>query len=102
MRIHHPWHDEAFALRDKGLNKEQIARAIGISSGCVGYLFNDNGQREKARERDRKRRGTVPKESNVPANLTAQDERNARTMAAARAFAAGKIDRAELMARISR
>lgn len=108
------WHDEARKLREQGLSFLKIARQIGKKEDTIRWAieqrFREAGRIRKARSRAKEKaldpnptgwthilRADPPKQKHAKPRIVPKEEK----MAACVEFAKGKIDRAELMRRIT-
>lgn len=91
------WHTDARRLRASGRSPKEISVILGYRPSTVSWVLDENGEREASRERTRQQRGTLRRArySRKPAKTPVDT-----ITAATKAFAAGDIDRAELMRRI--
>jgi len=105
------WHVECRDLRRRGWSPEQLASHFGKALATVRWLLDEHGERGAQCERVKERRAAQRTETRRAAarpatmRLVPLAAHNAAlhadlVMRAARAFAAGEIDRATLMARI--
>jgi hypothetical protein len=94
------WHEECRALRRQGLSFAALAARFQKNADTVRWVCDENGDRARAAARAAACRAGDGKRA-APKAPTRDESRSEAIMAAARAFAAGEIDRATLMARIS-
>jgi len=104
------WHSQVRLLRAKGLCVAEIANRVERSTCMIKWVLDENGERQATRERAKAskqmrasfnaRHATDKIAPRAPAK-TLRAINSASVMDAARAFAKGKIDRAELMRRIT-
>lgn len=116
------WHHEAKKLKAQGMINEKIAKLLGVSSGSVSYAVNESCRANQAKrkrkaydaERGQAKRAIIKRwtgpngQESATCYFEAHKYRKPAevidreaVMPAAKLFAAGKISRAELMARIT-
>lgn len=101
------WHAECRDLYAQGVDYRIIAKRMGKTTADIKWVLDIDGTREKQRDAARKSRASLvgfchnPKAKVMAPKIGRRVVSNDEKMAAARAFAAGKIDRAELMRRIT-
>src|SRR5271156_3031137 len=105
------WHRHCLALRKAGYSPQAIARQLDRSITMVRWVLNEKGERERQRESVRlSRQRDTRSDGDSPHILLFKPHRYRTPKAiidrkaispAARAFARGEIDRAELMRRIT-
>jgi hypothetical protein len=101
-------------MRAKGTTVVEIAKALGRSHSSVHWAVDENGAREKSRKGVRRSHGRLTegeRRARLNVHVMTVEVRKVRqprkiinrdaVVDAARAFARGEIDRAELMRRIS-
>jgi len=105
------WHAECKRLRAAGSTCTQIAAALGKTLGAVKWVLDENGERAASLHRTRMQRGTY---DGVHHAATAIEKHKPRVPSrrgdewaqmvrdATAAFAAGEIDRAEMMRRLGK
>jgi hypothetical protein len=99
------WHPECRRLRATGMSFAKIAKAIGRCEAVIRHCLNENGEQERKRDRDREYRRedrTDPQVKPFAGREVRQIlvDPDAKRQALA-LFAAGKISRETLMARIT-
>jgi hypothetical protein len=107
------WHAECRARRAAGWTLAALAEHFGKSAWAVRLALDEAGERQRASEASQRwrsghtrerRSANPPRDSDFVAPHVARQPRRViaeeMVMPAAREFAAGKIDRATLMARI--
>ncbi|MBX9760661.1 MAG: hypothetical protein K2Y29_17915 [Beijerinckiaceae bacterium] len=92
------WHAEVKELRAGGMHPVEIARTVGKSITAVRWVLDENGEREATRERVRRGRNKVV--GKVRQVAARKSPARIDTLALARLFAAGQIDRSELSRRL--
>lgn len=98
MALRPEWHDEAREMRKSGATIKQIVAALDKSHSAVRYALDEGGTYSRLRETIVKPRSeNPPRKTPKLEPVTPWPQRVAD---ATREFAAGLIDRAELMRRL--
>jgi len=96
------WHGECRALRKAGWPLPRLAERFGKRNCLIAWVLDENG--ERTRDRVRASRAALARAGRLEARVRRERalpaSRAEATMAAARDFAADRIDRAGLMARL--